>query len=79
MRTARLHTRFRADARGRDGGVRAVLAAGCSQPIRLASPQTVIRKDSLGLRIGAKIWHRPEREVITDRAMEAWYHSPLHE
>jgi hypothetical protein len=21
-----------------------------------------------------KIWRRPEREVITDRAMEAWYH-----
>jgi hypothetical protein len=27
-----------------------------------------------GLANWPKIWRGPEREVITDRAMEAWYH-----
>ena len=48
------------------------------QPTYQASQSpNVIRKDSLGLRIGAKIWRRPEREVITDRAMEAWSHPSI--
>jgi hypothetical protein len=86
MWTSPSSTRLLADARGRDGGVREELAAGVRACRLLGTPEMRpisepiqrILNDQPEAVFGSV--HRTcLSALVTDPAMEAWYHSLLHE
>jgi len=74
------NARLRADARGRHGGVRKKLAVGVvlrsGSPLSGASRKNIAHSEPY-LPLTQAVIRRLHSALVTDRAMEAWYHPSI--